>query len=430
MKEQYSKLASKALKLAENTAKRCSHNYVGTEHLLAGLLAVQEGTAGHVLTEAGVSQEKLLELIEKLVAPSSDVLLAEPQGYTPRCKQVLFAAETEAERMQSEEIGTEHLLLAMLKEYDCVGTRLLHTLGVNIQKLYIEIMKAMGIEGNFNQNSLKEDIQNSAGSTPMLNQFSRDLTEQAALGKLDPVVGREKEINRIIQILSRRTKNNPCLIGEPGVGKTAIAEGLAQRIVRGLVPENMADKRIVVLDLSAMVAGSKYRGEFEERIKRVVAEVANDRRILLFLDELHTLIGAGGAEGALDASNILKPSLSRGEIQLIGATTIEEYRKHIEKDAALERRFQPVMVEEPTKEEAEEILRGLLPYYEKHHGVTIEDSAIKAAVAMGSRYINDRFLPDKALDLLDEACSKVQLAGYQTPEGLLEAEVKLQALYE
>ena len=331
MKEQYSKLASKALKLAENTAKRCSHNYVGTEHLLAGLLAVQEGTAGHVLTEAGVSQEKLLELIEKLVAPSSDVLLAEPQGYTPRCKQVLFAAETEAERMQSEEIGTEHLLLAMLKEYDCVGTRLLHTLGVNIQKLYIEIMKAMGIEGNFNQNSLKEDIQNSAGSTPMLNQFSRDLTEQAALGKLDPVVGREKEINRIIQILSRRTKNNPCLIGEPGVGKTAIAEGLAQRIVRGLVPENMADKRIVVLDLSAMVAGSKYRGEFEERIKRVVAEVANDRRILLFLDELHTLIGAGGAEGALDASNILKPSLSRGEIQLIGATTIEEYRKHIEK---------------------------------------------------------------------------------------------------
>ena len=429
MKEQYSKLASKALKLAENTAKRCSHNYVGTEHLLAGLLAVQEGTAGHVLTEAGVSQEKLLELIEKLVAPSSDVLLAEPQGYTPRCKQVLFAAETEAERMQSEEIGTEHLLLAMLKEYDCVGTRLLHTLGVNIQKLYIEIMKAMGIEGNFNQNSLKEDIQNSAGSTPMLNQFSRDLTEQAALGKLDPVVGREKEINRIIQILSRRTKNNPCLIGEPGVGKTAIAEGLAQRIVRGLVPENMADKRIVVLDLSAMVAGSKYRGEFEERIKRVVAEVANDRRILLFLDELHTLIGAGGAEGALDASNILKPSLSRGEIQLIGATTIEEYRKHIEKDAALERRFQPVMVEEPTKEEAEAILKGLLPYYEKHHGVTIEDSAVQAAVAMGSRYINDRFLPDKALDLLDEACSKVQLAGYQTPEGLLEAEVKLQALY-
>ena len=381
MKEQYSKLASKALKLAEHTAKRCSHNYVGTEHLLAGLLAVQEGTAGHLLIEAGVSQEKLLELIEKLVAPSSDVLLAEPQGYTPRAKQVLFAAEAEAERMQSREIGTEHLLLAMLKEYDCVGARLLHTLGINIQKLYIEIMKAMGIEGNFNQNSLKEDIQSSAGNTPMLNQFSRDLTEQAALGKLDPVVGREKEINRIIQILSRRTKNNPCLIGEPGVGKTAIAEGLAQRIVRGLVPENMADKRIVVLDLSAMVAGSKYRGEFEERIKRVVAEVANDRRILLFLDELHTLIGAGGAEGALDASNILKPSLSRGEIQLIGATTIE-------------------------------------------------DSAVQAAVAMGSRYINDRFLPDKALDLLDEACSKVQLAGYQTPEGLLEAEVKLQALYE
>ena len=252
----------------------------------------------------------------------------------------------------------------------------------------------------------------------------------AAMGKLDPVVGREKEINRIIQILSRRTKNNPCLIGEPGVGKTAITEGLAQKIVSGMVPENMADKRILVLDLSAMVAGSKYRGEFEERIKRVVWEASNDKRILLFLDELHTLIGAGGAEGALDASNILKPSLSRGEIQLIGATTIEEYRKHIEKDPALERRFQPVTVEEPTKEEAEEILRGLVPYYEKHHGVVIEESAVKAAVSMGVRYINDRFLPDKALDLLDEACSKVQISGYKVPDGLTEAELRLRDISE
>lgn len=432
MKEQYSKSASKALKLAEETAKQCSHNYIGTEHILAGLLAAEEGTGAMVLAEAGVTREKLMELTQKLVSPSQDVLLKEPQGYTPRTRQVLTLAKQEAERLESREIGTGHLLLAMLKEYDCVAARLLHTLGVNIQKLYAEVLKAMGKEGTLTKEELQGNGQKGAyrSSTPMLDQYSRDLTDMAAQGKLDPVVGREKEINRIIQILSRRTKNNPCLIGEPGVGKTAITEGLAQRIVRGLVPESMADKRIVVLDLSAMVAGSKYRGEFEERIKRVVQEVMNDRSILLFLDELHTLIGAGGAEGALDASNILKPSLSRGEIQLIGATTVEEYRKYIEKDAALERRFQPVMVEEPTKEEAEDILKGLVPYYERHHGVTVDESAVKAAVAMGIRYINDRFLPDKALDLLDEACSKVQLAGYKAPEGLLEAELQLRSLYE
>lgn len=432
MKEQYSKWAKKALKLAEETAKKYRHNYIGTEHILAGLLAVQAGTAGLVLQEAGVTSEKLFRLIDKLVAPSGDTLLEEPQGYTPSAKAVLSLARLQAEAMESHEIGTEHILLGILKEYDCVGARLLHTLGVNIQQLYGEILKAAGKEGA----SLKEEFRpggakgGQGSPTPMLDQFSRDLTSLAAQGKLDPVVGREKEIGRLIQILSRRTKNNPCLIGEPGVGKTAITEGLAQRIVRGLVPESMSGKRIVVLDLSAMVAGSKYRGEFEERIKRVVQEVMDDRSILLFLDELHTLIGAGGAEGALDASNILKPSLSRGEIQLIGATTIEEYRKYIEKDPALERRFQPVTVEEPTKEEAEEILRGLVPYYEKHHGVVIEDSAVKAAVAMGIRYINDRFLPDKALDLLDEACSKVQLAGYKTPEGLLETEGILKALRE
>lgn len=432
MKEQYSKLAVKAMRLAQETAKKCSHNYIGTEHMLAGLLAVKEGTAGMVLSEAGVTGEKLSELIEKLVAPAGEVLLEEPQGYTPKARQVLALARSEAERFESGKTGTEHILLAMLKEYECVGTRLLHTMGINIQKLYAEVLKAMGKEGAVSREELQGNGQRAAGKsvTPMLDQFSRDLTELAAQGKLDPVVGREKEINRIIQILSRRTKNNPCLIGEPGVGKTAITEGLAQRIVRGLVPESIADKRIVVLDLSAMVAGSKYRGEFEERIKRVVQEVMEDGRILLFLDELHTLIGAGGAEGALDASNILKPSLSRGEIQLIGATTLEEYRKYIEKDAALERRFQPVTVEEPTKEEAEEILKGLAPYYEEHHHVIVEESAIKAAVAMGIRYINDRFLPDKALDLLDEACSKVQLAGYKTPEGLIEAEMKLKTLHE
>ncbi len=432
MKEQYSKLAVKAMRLAQETAKKCSHNYIGTEHMLAGLLAVKEGTAGMVLSEAGVTGEKLSELIEKLVAPAGEVLLEEPQGYTPKARQVLALARSEAERFESGKTGTEHILLAMLKEYECVGTRLLHTMGINIQKLYAEVLKAMGKEGAVSREELQGNGQRAAGksATPMLDQFSRDLTELAAQGKLDPVVGREKEINRIIQILSRRTKNNPCLIGEPGVGKTAITEGLAQRIVRGLVPESIADKRIVVLDLSAMVAGSKYRGEFEERIKRVVQEVMEDGRILLFLDELHTLIGAGGAEGALDASNILKPSLSREEIQLIGATTLEEYRKYIEKDAALERRFQPVTVEEPTKEEAEEILKGLAPYYEEHHHVIVEESAIKAAVAMGIRYINDRFLPDKALDLLDEACSKVQLAGYKTPEGLIEAEMKLKTLHE
>ena len=432
MKEQYSKLAVKAMRLAQETAKKCSHNYIGTEHMLAGLLAVKEGTAGMVLSEAGVTGEKLSELIEKLVAPAGEVLLEEPQGYTPKARQVLALARSEAERFESGKTGTEHILLAMLKEYECVGTRLLHTMGINIQKLYAEVLKAMGKEGAVSREELQGNGQRAAGksATPMLDQFSRDLTELAAQGKLDPVVGREKEINRIIQILSRRTKNNPCLIGEPGVGKTAITEGLAQRIVRGLVPESIADKRIVVLDLSAMVAGSKYRGEFEERIKRVVQEVMEDGRILLFLDELHTLIGAGGAEGALDASNILKPSLSRGESQLIGATTLEEYRKYIEKDAALERRFQPVTVEDPTKEEAEEILKGLAPYYEEHHHVIVEESAIKAAVAMGIRYINDRFLPDKALDLLDEACSKVQLAGYKTPEGLIEAEMKLKTLHE
>lgn len=432
MRNQYSKWALKALKTAEQTARACSHNYIGTEHILAGLLAGEQTTAGILLGEAGVTKEKLQELTENLVAPSCGVLLEEPQGYTPRARQVLALAREEAEKMESREVGTEHLLIAMLKEYDCVAARLLHTMGVNIQALYAEVMKTLGREGVLTkEDSFGGSLKGSKkSSTPMLAQYGRDLTEMAARGLLDPVVGREKEINRMIQILSRRMKNNPCLIGEPGVGKTAITEGLAQQIVRGLVPESMADKRIVILDLSAMVAGSKYRGEFEERIKRVIAEVSGDRRILLFLDELHTLIGAGGAEGALDASNILKPALSRGEIQLIGATTIEEYRKHIEKDAALERRFQPVMVEEPAKEEAEEILRGLVPYYEKHHGVAIEESAVKAAVAMGIRYINDRFLPDKALDLLDEACSKVQLDGYKTPDGLVEMEKHLRSLYQ
>lgn len=432
MKERYSKQAVSALKAAEKTAEGRSHNYVGTEHLLAGLLKETSGTAGLVLAEAGVEEKKLLALIDKLIAPQGDVVLENPQGYTPRAQRVLDKAREESGNLGGGVIGTEHILIAMLKEYDCVGTRLLHTLGINIQQLYLDVLKAMGKDKMIP----KEDLQSgnlmkaSTGSqTPTLDQYSRDLTKMAADGKLDPVIGREKEISRIIQILSRRSKNNPCLIGEPGVGKTAITEGLAQRIVWGLVPENMLDKRVVVLDLSGMVAGSKYRGEFEERIKKVVQEVMNNKGILLFIDELHTIIGAGGAEGALDASNILKPSLSRGEIQLIGATTIDEYRKYIEKDAALERRFQPVMVEEPSKEEAVEILKGLAPYYEKHHGAVIEESAIEAAVTMGIRYINDRFLPDKAIDLLDEATSKVQLAGYKTPEGIVQTENHLRRIY-
>lgn len=432
MKERYSKQAVSALKAAEKTAEGRSHNYVGTEHLLAGLLKETSGTAGLVLAEAGVEEKKLLALIDKLIAPQGDVVLENPQGYTPRAQRVLDKAREESGNLGGGVIGTEHILIAMLKEYDCVGTRLLHTLGINIQQLYLDVLKAMGKDKMIP----KEDLQSgnlmkaSTGSqTPTLDQYSRDLTKMAADGKLDPVIGREKEISRIIQILSRRSKNNPCLIGEPGVGKTAITEGLAQRIVWGLVPENMLDKRVVVLDLSGMVAGSKYRGEFEERIKKVVQEVMNNKGILLFIDELHTIIGAGGAEGALDASNILKPSLSRGEIQLIGATTIDEYRKYIEKDAALERRFQPVMVEEPSKEEAVEILKGLAPYYEKHHGAVIEESAIEAAVTMGVRYINDRFLPDKAIDLLDEAASKVQLAGYKTPEGIVQTENHLRRIY-
>ena len=349
-------------------------------------------------------------------------------GYTPRAEKVLEDAKGEAHHFRNTTIGTEHILIALLKETDCVAARLLFTMGINIQKLYVAVLAAMGEE----QNGSKEDFQgrnsrDTAGAaTPTLDQYSRNLNEMAKQGKLDPVVGREQEIDRIIQILSRRTKNNPCLIGEPGVGKTAIAEGLAQRIVWGLVPDNMKEKRVVVLDLSGMVAGSKYRGEFEERIKKVVKEVMENRNVLLFIDELHTIIGAGGAEGALDASNILKPSLSRGEIQLIGATTIEEYRKYIEKDAALERRFQPVTVEEPTGDQTLEILKGLRPYYEKHHGVEITEEALDAAVKMSTRYINDRFLPDKAIDLIDEASSKVQLGGYKIPEEILEGEKKLQ----
>ena len=362
----------------------------------------------------------------QLIAPDSVVNVKEPSGYTPRVRHILDNAAREAARFKSELIGTEHILIAIIKETDSVASRLLNTIGVPVKKMYVDLL--MGEDAG----RVKEDFQNGRPrgndkkSTATLDQYSRDLTQMAREGRLDPVIGREEEIQRVIQILSRRTKNNPCLIGEPGVGKTAIAEGLAARIVEGNVPETIKDKRLLTLDLSGMVAGSKYRGEFEERIKKVIAEVKNAGNVLLFLDEIHTIIGAGGAEGAIDASNILKPSLARGEIQLIGATTLEEYRKHIEKDAALERRFQPVKVEEPTAEEAIQILRGLKGRYEEHHHVTITDEAVVAAVKLSKRYINDRFLPDKAIDLIDEASSKTRLDAYVMPDEIkiLEAQIE------
>lgn len=431
MQDKFTRQAANALKLAKTTAQSCNHSYIGTEHILVGLLKEKEGTAGRILEEFNVEEDALRQLIEELIAPSEVLAAEKAPEYSPRAMRVLEKSVQEAENQKEARAGTEHLLVAMLKETDCVATRLLYTMGVNIQKLYVAVLTAMGIENPTAeelQGGRNQKTQKSGAATPTLDQYSRDLTVMAAEGKLDPVVGRDREITRLIQILSRRSKNNPCLVGEPGVGKTAIVEGLAQRIVSGLVPDSVRDKRVVVLDMSGMVAGSKYRGEFEERIRKVIDEVRVNQGILLFIDELHTIIGAGGAEGALDASNILKPSLSRGEIQLIGATTLEEYRKYIEKDAALERRFQPVTVEEPTEQEALEILKGLRPYYEKHHGVRIEDEALEAAVRMSVRYINDRFLPDKAIDIIDEAASKVQLGSYRSAPEIEALEIKIREL--
>ena len=431
MPEQFTESAKQALKLARQTAKACGHSYVGSEHLLLGLLKETHGTAGVLLREAQVEEKKLLELMRQLIEEAAPVGVADREGYTPRAQGILQNAVDEAHQFGSDRAGTEHILLALLKDVECVATRLLHTMNVNLQKLYSKIMDIMGVTDERYKDLMKNV--RTAGESPqagtgLLDQYSRDLTEQAREGRIDPIVGRGREIQRIVQILSRRTKNNPCLIGEPGVGKTAIVEGLAQRIVAGDVPEPLQNRRVVSLDMASMVAGSKYRGEFEERMKRVLGEVMESQDVLLFIDEIHTIIGAGGAEGALDASNIMKPFLARGEIQLIGATTVDEYRKHIEKDPALERRFQPVMVEEPTKEETMEILKGLRPVYEKHHGVTIPDEVMEAAVSLSVRYINDRFLPDKAIDLIDEACAKRQLGLYHLPEKVLELEKKVNEL--
>lgn len=411
MQTAYTAKAKKAIDIATRISKSLHHSYIGTEHILLGLLKEGTGVASQVLADNGVEYDKVLELIEELIAPGNAVAVLE-DGLSPRAAHVLEVSKAEAARFHSEKIGTEHLLIAMIKETECVASRLLNTLSVNVQKMYVDTLIAMGEDVS----QYKDEFQNgkpgkrkNAEGTPSLDQFSRDLTELARDGKLDPVVGRETEIDRVIQILSRRSKNNPCLIGEPGVGKTAIVEGIAERIMGGMVPDTVLGKRVVSLDLSEIVAGSKYRGEFEERIKKVLAEVAKAGNVLLFIDEIHTIIGAGGAEGAIDASNILKPALARGEVQVIGATTIEEYRKYIEKDAALERRFQPVVVEEPTEEEAISILKGLRGQYESHHHVTITDEAVEAAVRLSARYINDRFLPDKAIDLMDEAAAKVRL---------------------
>ena len=413
MQERFTEEAKEALTIATDAAYRLSHNYIGTEHLLIGLISAS-GVASRVLEEHNVDEEKIIELVNQLIAPNVMVDVVEAGNYTPRAKRIILMSGKEALRLKSVKIGTEHLLIALLKEIDCIAVRLLNTLGVNVQKVYIDVLTAIGHDPN----AAKTEYMSSKSkgkaksATPTLDQYSRDLTAYALEGKLDPVIGREDEIQRVIQILSRRTKNNPCLIGEPGVGKTAVVEGLAIKIMEGNVPETIRDKRLVTLDLSGIVAGSKYRGEFEERIKKIIQEVMGDGNILLFIDEIHTIIGAGGAEGAIDASNILKPSLARGEVQLIGATTREEYRKHIEKDSALERRFQPVVVEEPSEEEAIQILKGLRDAYEVHHKVRITEEAIVAAVKMSSRYVNDRYLPDKAIDIIDEASSKVRLSTF------------------
>lgn len=413
----YTDKAKKAISYANRLSKSMQCNYVGTEHILAGLLREGSGVAAEVLAANNIELDKLLELINELVAPGEDIVVLDRDGETPRTQAVLERAEEIAERFDCDEIGTEHLLLSMIKEGDCAACRLLNTMGANPQKLFVDILGVMGEDpARYRDEIQRGRADNSASLTPTLDQYSRDLTALARAGMLDPVIGRKNETERVLQILCRRGKNNPCLIGEPGVGKTAIVEGIAQNLVNGTVPDIVAGKRLVSLDMSGLVAKSKYRGEFEERIKKVINEVAAAGNVMLFIDELHTIIGAGGAEGSLDASNILKPALARGEVQVIGATTIEEYRKYIEKDAALERRFQPVQVGEPTEEESIEILKGLRGLYEKHHNVEITDEGVEAAVRLSARYVNDRFLPDKAIDLMDEAAAKSRLGVMRDPQ--------------
>ena len=429
MQMQFTGKAEDALNLAAKCAKQLKQGYIGTEHILVGLIKEGSGVAAKVLSDNGVTTEAAMKMIKELIAFESGVVIKEREGYSPRAEKILDDAHKQAKRFGQKKTGTEHILLALLKEGENVAVRLLNTLNVSIQKLYVDILTAMGADSNL----YKEDLgkkQIGKSKTATLDQYSRDLTALAREGKLDPVIGREDEIQRVIQILSRRTKNNPCLIGEPGVGKTAVVEGLALRIVNGDVPFTVQEKRVLTLDLSGMVAGSKYRGEFEERIKKVIKEVIADGNVILFVDEMHTIIGAGGAEGAIDASNILKPSLARGEIQLIGATTISEYRKYVSKDAALERRFQPVNVEEPTVAEAIAILEGIKGKYEGHHRVKITTEAVEMAVKLSERYINDRNLPDKAIDLIDEASSAIRLQKDNKSEKLYSIKQEVRELDE
>ena len=427
MQSQFTDKAQNALAQASRCARSLKQGYIGTEHILVGLLKEDTGVAAKVLADNGVETGQVMDMIRDLIAFENGVAVKDREGYSPRAARILEEAHHQAARFGQKQTGTEHLLLALIKEGENVAVRLLNTLGANVQKIYVDTLIAIGQDGNLYKEDLgKKGDRKAKQST--LEQYSRDLTALAREGKLDPVVGRDEEIRRVIQILSRRTKNNPCLVGEPGVGKTAVVEGLAARIVAGDVPFTVQNKRLLTLDLSGMVAGSKYRGEFEERIKKVIKEVTDDGNIILFLDELHTIIGAGGAEGAIDASNIMKPSLARGEIQLIGATTIAEYRKYIEKDAALERRFQPVTVEEPTEEEAVRILEGIKGKYEAHHHVTITPEAVEAAVRLSSRYINDRNLPDKAIDLIDEAAASARLHAMDAPDKAKEISDKIREL--
>lgn len=422
MKSNYTEKAKAALLLAEKAAKKFHQSYVGTEHILIGLLQENTAIASKVLQDNGVDYQKVKEMIQDLIAPTSSVSVKERDGYSPKAISVLEEARVQAERFGYEQVGTEHILLAMIKESDNVAVRLLNTMGISCQKIYIDVLIAMGEDGGLYKTDLSKNKGNSKQKS-ILEQYSRDLTDFVKKGKIDPVIGREDEIKRVIQILSRRTKNNPCLLGEPGVGKTAIVEGLATKIVKGEVPESVKGKKVLSIDLAAILAGTKYRGEFEDRLRKILAEINEQGNIILFIDEIHTIIGAGDAEGGVDASNILKPAMARGEIQMIGATTLSEYRKYVERDAALERRLQPVHVEEPTKEETLEILKGIVPRYEKHHNVKISEAAIRAAIELSVRYIHDRNLPDKAIDVLDEAAASIKL--YSVKET-----AKIEQLYE
>ena len=430
MKYKFTNSAQRALEIANDLAAKLGHTYIGTEHILYGLVEEQNGVASKVLENQGVTSNEVLREIEELIGVSQDGTIADigAIGFTPRTKRVIENAFLEARRLNSEYIGTEHILVGIMREGDSVAVRIMMDLNVNPQKLYSEIVKTINEAGTQEQVEKRSSNNGSFNSTPTLNQYGTDLTKKAREGKLDPVIGRRNEIDRVIQILSRRTKNNPCLIGEPGVGKTAIAEGLAEKIVLSDVPETLKDKRVVSIDISSMVAGAKYRGDFEERIKKVLEEVRKAGDVILFIDEIHTIVGAGSAEGAVDAANILKPLLARGEIQVVGATTTNEYRKYIEKDAALERRFSPVMVSEPSEEDTIKILEGLRDKYEAHHNVKITDEAIKAAVELSTRYVNDRYLPDKAIDLIDEASSKVKMQTYTKPDSIRKLEDEIEKI--